>query len=382
MRQRYRSPAVWFGLILLTLETAAWGQSFDRQKAGVVRVTSQVEGLRKTGTGFIVGLDSDAAYIVTASHVVEGDSQPRVEFFTKRNATVQAETARIEGGDPRGLALLIVRGKDNLPPGLVALPIAQGSDLNGGEPVTVIGFPQGGGSWAVLRANIASREGRDLTLDGSIAEGNSGGPVLMGESVIGVITQVGGAGKFGRAVPAPLVRLVLDGWGVRYGKGAVEAAATTSTPSTTATTSPALRVERIVPEGAHPADYKGPCPAVIDFTWKVWAAGGGGNVSYQVVRGDGVIGEQQTLAFEGPGSKDVRASWQLGRADSSRDYSSWVALRVLGPQKLDSDKLPFTLQCLPGPSAVTVDGCGLGQDPARGVREAALRHRVQNHAER
>ena len=159
MRQRYGLPAVWLALILLTLETAAWGQSFDRQKAGVVRVTSQVEGLRRTGTGFIVGLDSDAAYIVTASHVVEGDSQPHVEFFTKRNATVQAETARIEGGDPRGLALLIVRGKDNLPAGLVALPIAQGSDLNGGEPVTVIGFPQGGGSWAVLRANIVVARG-------------------------------------------------------------------------------------------------------------------------------------------------------------------------------------------------------------------------------
>jgi hypothetical protein len=341
MRKQYRSSALWLSLILLTLETTAWGQSFDRQKAGVVRVTSQVEGMRRTGTGFIVSLDSDAAYIVTASHVVEGDSQPHVEFFTKRNATVQAETARIEGGDPRGLALLIVRGKDNLPAGLSALPIAQGSDLKGGEPVTVIGFPQGGGSWAVLRANVVSREGRDLMLDGSIAEGNSGGPVLMGESVIGVITQVGGAGKFGRAVPAPLVRLVLDGWGVRYGKGAGEVA-------TTSSTAPVLRVERIVPGAAQPADYKGPCPAVIDFTWKVWAAGSGGNVSYQVVRGDGVIGDQQTLAFEGPGSKDVRASWQLGSADSSRNYSSWVALRVLGPQKLDSDKIPFKLQCVPG----------------------------------
>jgi hypothetical protein len=236
MRQHCRWSAVGLALILLTLETAAWGQSLDRLKAGVVRITSQVEGMRRTGTGFIVGLDSDAAYIVTASHVVEGDSQPRVEFFTKRNAPVQAETARIEGGDPRGLALLIVRGKDNLPGGLAALPIAQGGDLNGGEPVTVIGFPQGGGSWAVLRANIVSREGRDLTLDGSIAEGNSGGPVLLGESVIGVITQVGGAGNFGRAVPAPLIRLVLDGWGVRYGKGAGEAAATAST------TAPPLRV--------------------------------------------------------------------------------------------------------------------------------------------
>ena len=81
MRQHCRLSAVGLALILLTLETAAWGQSLDRLKAGVVRITSQVEGMRRTGTGFIVGLDSDAAYIVTASHVVEGDSQPRVEFW-------------------------------------------------------------------------------------------------------------------------------------------------------------------------------------------------------------------------------------------------------------------------------------------------------------
>ncbi|HZP87357.1 MAG TPA: serine protease [Burkholderiales bacterium] len=209
----------WAGLLLAVLlvvfAQSGQAQSLDRQKAAVVRVTSQSEGLRRTGSGFIVQLEPDAAYIVTASHVVEGDSRPRVEFFTRRNTLISAETVRIEGGDPRGLALLVVRGKENLPSGLTALSIASGTELRGGEPVTVIGFPQGGGSWAVLRANIVALEGRELTLDGSIGEGNSGGPVLRGETVVGIVTTVGGAGGFGHAVPGTLVRLVLDGWGVQ-----------------------------------------------------------------------------------------------------------------------------------------------------------------------
>jgi hypothetical protein len=237
MSKRYGSAV--FGLLLAVLATwemTARAQSLDNQKAAVVKVTSQVEGLRRTGTGFIVRLDADAAYIVTASHVVEGDSQPQIEFFTRRNATVPAETARIEGGDPRGLALLIVRGKDKLPAGLSALPIAQGSDPSGGEAVTLIGFPQGGGAWAVLRASIVSREGRDLTLDGSIAEGNSGGPVIVDATVVGVITSVGGAGKFGRAVPATLVRLILEGWGVQFANAVAVPPATRREKTTPAAT--------------------------------------------------------------------------------------------------------------------------------------------------
>lgn len=198
----------------------AWGsvapaQSVERLKAGVVRISAQFEGLKRTGSGFIVRLENDAAFIVTASHVIEGDNHPRVEFFTRRNTWVTAETVRIEGGDPRGLAVLAVRGKDNLPANLTALPLASRASVQGGEAVTVIGFPQGGGAWAVLRANVVSLEGRELTLDGSIGEGNSGGPVLLGENVIGVVTTVGGAGGFGHAVPASILSLVLDGWGVQ-----------------------------------------------------------------------------------------------------------------------------------------------------------------------
>jgi hypothetical protein len=209
-----RSAARWVGWwVLLLIAGATWPQDLDRQKAGVVKVTSRLDGARRTGTGFIVHLDADAAYIVTASHVVEGDNRPLIEFFTRRNATAEAETVRIEGGDPRGLALLVVRGKDRLPAGIGALPLRRGADLRGGESVATIGFPRGGGAWAVVRATVVSREGRDLMLDGSIDEGNSGGPVLMGENVVGVVTLLDG--KFARAVPADLVSFVLEGWGVR-----------------------------------------------------------------------------------------------------------------------------------------------------------------------
>jgi len=215
-------------LLLLCLAAPAVAQSLDQQKSGVVKITSQTDDLRRTGTGFVVRVEKDAAFILTASHVVEGDNKPRVEFFARRNSAVPAEVLRIEGGDPRGLALLVVRGKESVPPDLQALPVAGPERLVGGEPVTVIGFPQGGGAWAVLRASVVSQEGRELTLDGSIGEGNSGGPVLREGRVIGVVTTVGGGGGFGRALPATLIRLVLDGWGVTLADVPASAAQTAS----------------------------------------------------------------------------------------------------------------------------------------------------------
>jgi S1-C subfamily serine protease len=208
--------------IATLLAPHALADNLERQKAGVVRITATTEGKRKTGTGFVVRHDANAAYILTASHVVEGDKQPEVEFFTGRNLPVRAQTVRLEGGDPRGLALLIVRGAENLPQGIQVLALADRAALQGGETLTVIGFPLGGGPWAVVRGTVVSRDGRDLTLDGSVDEGNSGGPALTEEGVAGVITST--EGKFAHAVPASLAKLVLDGWGV----GALPSAAAPS----------------------------------------------------------------------------------------------------------------------------------------------------------
>ena len=57
-----------------------------------VKITAQVEGQQpNVGTGFIVRLEKDVAHIVTAAHIVSGDSHPQVEFLTKRDVPVSAE---------------------------------------------------------------------------------------------------------------------------------------------------------------------------------------------------------------------------------------------------------------------------------------------------
>ena len=60
-----------------------------------------------------------------------------------------------------------------------------------GDEVTTIGFPQTGGSWLVSRADLSGRDGVDLILSGgAIDEGNSGGPVIKGGKVIGVVHEL------------------------------------------------------------------------------------------------------------------------------------------------------------------------------------------------
>ncbi len=182
-------------------------------KNGIVKITATTfEGMDKVGTGFIVQFTQDIAYIVTASHVVEGDKQPGVEFFTRRNAPVTASVVGLEGGDPKGLAVLLVRGAENLPPGLSALPLAPSLQLKDGDEITVIGFPRLVGPWSVITGNIVSRKGRDIIFDGAIDEGNSGGPMIKKDQVTGLVTEV--SQPYGYATPASSVQLFWEGWGV------------------------------------------------------------------------------------------------------------------------------------------------------------------------
>lgn len=94
----------------------ARGQEIEQAKKAVVKVTSQAEGKNRVGTGFIARLDKDAAYIVTASHVIEGDSKPKVSFYPDAETQYDATVMGTEGDLPRGLALIRVRA--TLPPGL------------------------------------------------------------------------------------------------------------------------------------------------------------------------------------------------------------------------------------------------------------------------
>lgn len=214
-------------------------QDIARLQSGVVKITAKPpQGTANVGTGFIVRVDKDAAYIVTAAHVVAGDTHPKVEFFTKRNLPVTAEVLGLEGDDEvRGLALLVVKGSENLPKGLTALSLAEAARLTGGEDIVVIGFPRNAGPWAIVKGNISSRQGRDIFFSPSIESGHSGGPIFQGGKVVGVVGS--GNQSVGRGVTVGSVEDYIEGFGIAAQDRTSSGAMTTeSSPPPAATAKP------------------------------------------------------------------------------------------------------------------------------------------------
>jgi S1-C subfamily serine protease len=193
---------------------AAWVQDMEQFKLGVVRISAKsAQGAQKIGTGFIVRLDKDTAYIITSAHVVAGDSQPALEFFTKRNVPVHTSVLGLEGDDElRGLALVVVRSQDNLLSGLAALPLASTVPHGGGQDIVVIGFPRSAGSWAVSKGTVVSRQGRIVDISAALDEGNSGGPIIHNGKVIGMVAGL--SQSFGRGVTAISIVDYLEGFGI------------------------------------------------------------------------------------------------------------------------------------------------------------------------
>lgn len=201
-------------LLVLFVPESLHAEDIVRLQAGVVKIVAKPpQGIANVGTGFIVRLAKDAAYIVTAAHVVAGDQQPRVEFFTKRNLPVTAEVLGLEGNDEvRGLALLVVRGSENLPKGLTSLSLAGSVRLTGGEDIMVIGFPRNAGPWAIVKGNISSRQGRDIYFSPVIDSGHSGGPIFQSGKVVGVVGSE--SQSVGRGVTVRSVQDYIEGFGI------------------------------------------------------------------------------------------------------------------------------------------------------------------------
>lgn len=203
------------GLVALVLVAARPGaaQTIDDFKKGVVKITAQVDGNTKVGTGFIVRLETDSVYVLTAAHIVQGDPKPSLTFYMQRDTQYSATVRNVEGNEERGLAILVVK----LPPaaimmGIAALALDTTTKLSGGEAMLTIGFPRTGGHWAVIRGHVTSREGRILNLDANIQEGNSGGPIIHGGKVVGLVTARGS--NYGSGVTASSARDYLEGFNV------------------------------------------------------------------------------------------------------------------------------------------------------------------------
>jgi len=159
-------------------------KSKEQIKKSVVKITSK----NNQGTGFIVGLVSDTAYILTVSHVVANDPAPNVEFFGQTRE-FKARVLGIEGQQENGFALLTVTG--SIPSDLIPLYVANKFDLEQGDSVFTFGFPLSGGDWAYDDLSYSSRIAREILFSGSdMKEGNSGSPLIKGDEVVGMVASV------------------------------------------------------------------------------------------------------------------------------------------------------------------------------------------------
>ena len=202
--------AVWLTFLLpFLLPQILCAQQIEELKSGVVKITAQVEGQQpKVGSGFIVRLEKDAAYLVTASHVIEGDPKPQVSFFPQPQQSFPARIVGIESENQKGLASLLVSG--SIPEGVAALTLDHTNQVAGGEAVTFIGFPRTLAPWAVSTGSLTALKGPELVFQALVEEGHSGSPVLHAGRVMGVVTDA--RDRMGYAVPAAILEVALRGW--------------------------------------------------------------------------------------------------------------------------------------------------------------------------
>jgi hypothetical protein len=216
----------------------ATAQDLDVLKAAVVKIRANTG---QVGSGFIVRVEQDKVFIITAAHVIAGDPQPEVEFFSERNVPIKG--AVLPGAevndDVRGLALVMVRGKEFLSKGIQSLAFGLATDLvSGGEEALVIGHPGGGGDWAVVKRHISNRVGRDITLDPGVMARFSGGPILVKNKVMGIVMT--NRGGFGLGSTHKSVLDYMEGFGVV--PSTVPIIDAKEPPSTAETTAPPVPV--------------------------------------------------------------------------------------------------------------------------------------------
>ena len=190
-------------------------ESMEELKSGVLRITSEVEGIRKVGTGFIVKIDSTGIYAITASHVVEGDPAPKVNFFSQPRNDIEAQIVGTDVSNPKGVATLLIQ--EDITFSVQVLDFSQETIMTGGQEIAIIGFPiHVGVPWAVSSGNIVGRNGPDIVFAAFTDEGHSGSPLLLNGKIAGVVT--GTVGAVGFATPVGTTVESLLGWGISFPK--------------------------------------------------------------------------------------------------------------------------------------------------------------------
>jgi Trypsin-like serine proteases, typically periplasmic, contain C-terminal PDZ domain len=168
-----------------------------------------------TGSGFVINDE----HILTNAHVVEHASQ----VFIQPNNTADRFRAEVVA-IAQGMDLAIVRIiKDADREAFHAKhPALQFDDVLPpiGSTVQAIGYPVGGEQQSVTEGVVsrieftdynAGASGLRIQVDAALNPGNSGGPVVLGDTVIGaVFSGIDSADNIGYIIPVEEIRLFLD----------------------------------------------------------------------------------------------------------------------------------------------------------------------------
>lgn len=213
--------------LLLLLSAAASAQDLDTAVSALVRISGTRGGTPVRGTGFVVGLDRDKATIVTASHVIQGGRQLAVTFAVDPTERYPADVVLgMDVSSPHGLAAFQVRGA--LPAGVTPLSFEIESRPSLGEALFLLGFPEMELEPRATQRVLSARRGTLLLIDQEIGEGFSGGPVLQGGKVVGVITDRDGQTTY--AVNSVAAHEALKSWEGKLGAQSFPPGTSTSTP--------------------------------------------------------------------------------------------------------------------------------------------------------
>lgn len=103
---------------------------------------------------------------------------------------------------------------------------------------------------------------------------------------------------------------------------------------------PSLSQEINVKLIAEPQKYEGNCPVTVMFKGRI-ATSTTGKIKYQFIRSDGGTSPVFEENFEKPGWKEVNRTWLI-----NNDYSGWMAIKVLYPIQIESEKASFKVTCM------------------------------------
>lgn len=156
-----------------------WTAANDWHRS-VVRVETPVgNGSRSCGTGSLVFAADGRGYVLTAAHVVPADA---VEIAW---ADGRRTPGRVWGRDTAADVAII--GTASIPDSARVVPIAVDESVAYGSAAEMCGYGAPRGNLRHWLAAVTGGTAERITTDGTVVNGDSGGPVFVGGRVTGVI---------------------------------------------------------------------------------------------------------------------------------------------------------------------------------------------------